>query len=65
MKITVSHTRCEGYGFCAERAPDLLRLDDDGVLEILVADVPDDQVDIARRAVRSCPVAALRAEEQQ
>ena len=62
MKITVSRTRCEGYGFCAERAPELLRLDDDGELEILAADVTADQAAAARRAVRICPVAALSLE---
>lgn len=63
MKISVDRTRCEGYGFCEEKAPALLRLDSDDELEILSEEVGDDQQDRARLAVRSCPVAALRLDE--
>ncbi|MCS5720774.1 ferredoxin [Herbiconiux sp. CPCC 203407] len=59
----MDRTRCEGYGFCEEKAPTLLRLDSDDELEILSEEVGDDQQDRARLAVRSCPVAALRLEE--
>ncbi|WP_285189431.1 ferredoxin [Rhodococcus sp. MEB041] len=63
MKIDVDSTRCEGYGFCEERAGDLVRLDEDGIPEILVDSVPEERYDAARSAVRSCPVAALRLAE--
>ena len=60
MKVTVDRKRCEGYGFCEERAPNLLRLNDKGELEIPTDDIPDTELDKARLAVRSCPVAALK-----
>lgn len=63
MKITVDRNRCEGYGFCEEKAPALLRLDDDGELEFVADEIGEDQADRAQAAVRSCPVAALRLEE--
>lgn len=59
MKIAVDRIRCEGYGFCEERAADLLRLSEDGVLQVLSEEVPTGQEDMVRQAVRSCPVAAL------
>ncbi|WP_102419267.1 ferredoxin [Mycobacterium sp. 4858] len=65
MKVAVDRIRCEGYGFCEERAADLLRLSEDGVLEVLGDEVPAGQEDMARQAVRSCPVAALTLVEAQ
>lgn len=59
MKVTVDRIRCEGYGFCEERAAELLRLTEDGVLEVLRDDITEAHEDMARLAVRSCPVAAL------
>lgn len=63
VKISLDEGRCEGYGFCEERAPELLELDDEGRLSILRADLAAGEVDTARAAVRSCPVAALRLED--
>ena len=63
MKISLNERRCESYGFCEERAPELLQLDDEGQLSILRADVDASEVDTVRAAVRSCPVAALRLED--
>jgi ferredoxin len=59
-RLWVDENRCEGYGFCAENAPDLLRLDNDGDLEILRAEVPEELGTAAESAVAACPVAALR-----
>jgi ferredoxin len=59
MKIVLNTTRCEGYGFCQERAPGLMELDDDGNLHILVEHVEGSDLEQAQQSVRSCPVAAL------
>jgi ferredoxin len=63
LKITVDRARCEGYGFCEEKAPALLRLDSEGELEILSDEVSEEEQDHARLAIRSCPVAALRLQD--
>ncbi|GGG19580.1 ferredoxin [Rhodococcoides trifolii] len=62
MKVAVDWERCEGHGLCAEQAPDVFSLDDEGELiyPLENAEIPDDQVASARSAVGSCPVAALR-----
>jgi ferredoxin len=62
MRINVERSRCEGYGFCEEKAPSLLRLDDDGNLEILGSPSDAREREQAQQAVRSCPVAALLLE---
>ncbi|MGW0055913.1 ferredoxin [Nocardia nova] len=62
MKITVDYHRCEGHGLCAEQAPAVFGLDDEGELiyHFDGTDVPDGQIALARAAINSCPVAALR-----
>jgi ferredoxin len=62
VKISVDQHRCEAYGFCEERAPELVHLNDDGILQVDAEPRTDEEIDRARRAVRSCPVAALRLE---
>ncbi len=64
MRIDVDHARCEGHGLCTAQAPALFELDDDDLLIYHAegGDVPDAEVERARVAVASCPVAALRAE---
>lgn len=59
MKLSVDQPRCEGHGLCEEAAPDLMHLDDDGILVIDVPEVDGEQVAPAQAAVRVCPVAAL------
>lgn len=62
LTLRVNEARCEGYGFCEERAAELVRLDEQGKLHILAERVTPEQLDLAQKAVRSCPVAALRLE---
>lgn len=42
IRVEVERGRCEGYGFCEQSAPEVLRLDDEGELEILQEELPDD-----------------------
>ncbi|MTD54022.1 ferredoxin [Amycolatopsis pithecellobii] len=64
MKLTVDRDRCEGYGFCEQAAPSLLRLDDDGEVELLTDLLRPSDISSAEAATRACPVAALRVVEQ-
>ncbi|MEU6083884.1 ferredoxin [Streptomyces sp. NPDC047108] len=63
MKVSIDFARCEGHGLCEEAAPDLFRLDDEGDLLALFdheADLPADRQTAAERAVRVCPIGALK-----
>ncbi|GEL21776.1 ferredoxin [Pseudonocardia sulfidoxydans NBRC 16205] len=62
MRLTIDRDRCEGYGLCADSAPELMHLDDDGELVLDHEDVPAPSSAAAETAVRVCPVAALRAD---
>ncbi|MEZ0053807.1 ferredoxin [Mycobacterium sp. MAA66] len=60
MKLVIDRGRCEGYGLCAETAPALMHLDDDGELILDSEEVPPPAASTAESAVRVCPVAALK-----
>ncbi|MFN8036169.1 MAG: ferredoxin [Acidimicrobiia bacterium] len=62
-RLRVDPIRCDGAGLCAELLPELIRLDDWGYPVVTPAAVPPELLDLARRAVRACPVLALRLEE--
>ena len=62
MKLILDRDRCEGYGLCAETAPELLHLDDEGELIIGSEAVPTSSIPDAEAAARVCPVAALKAQ---
>jgi len=63
MRLELDTARCEGFGFCAEAAPELIRIDDDGQVVLLHPVLGPIELEQARAAARACPVAALRLAE--
>jgi ferredoxin len=64
MRVHVDWTRCDGHGACAELLPELFTTDDWG-FPLVKGDQRDPVVPAplerhARRAVRACPLQALR-----
>jgi len=53
---------CTGHGVCAELLPELISLDEWGY-PVILGDVPAGLERHARRAVRACPVLALRLQQ--
>jgi ferredoxin len=64
MRLTVDRQRCEGYGFCEQAAPSLIRLDDAGEVELPMDELRPSDAAGAEAATRACPVGALRVVEQ-
>lgn len=63
FRISVERDRCEGFGFCEEAAPTIFALDEEGELIVHHSEVrPENRATVAA-AVRACPVAALRWDE--
>lgn len=63
VKVTADREVCIQAGNCVMVADDLFDQDDDGVVVVLVGEVPDAEVDKAREAVRLCPSQALSIAE--
>jgi len=64
-RLVVDFIACDGLGFCNEELPDHIALDDWGYPLITDDTVSGPDLKRARRAERSCPVAALRLEALQ
>ena len=55
---------CQGYANCVVGADDYFDIDDDGVVVVLKAIVPEADRARVEEAVRCCPVSALRMENE-
>ncbi|HXO53277.1 MAG TPA: ferredoxin [Mycobacterium sp.] len=60
MKIVADREVCIQAGNCVMAADTLFDQDDDGIVVVLVDEVPEDEEDHAREAVKLCPSQALR-----
>ena len=60
MKIEADREVCIQAGNCVMAADTLFDQDDDGIVVVLVDEVPEDEEDHARAAVKLCPSQALR-----
>lgn len=60
MKVEADRDVCIQAGNCVMTADSLFDQDDDGIVVVLVDELPEDELDHAREAVKLCPSQALR-----
>lgn len=58
MKATVSD-ECIGCGLCESTCPEVFTIGDEGVAEVTVDEVPEENEDAAQEACDNCPVGAI------
>ena len=61
MKLELDRDGCIGCGVCADVCPDVFRLADDGLSEIVAS--PDGNEDAVKEAADSCPVEVIHTEK--
>ena len=61
MKISAGRDVCISAGNCVMAADAVFDQDDDGIVVVLVDEVPAGEEEHAREAVKLCPSQALRA----
>ncbi|MDO4537854.1 MAG: ferredoxin [Coriobacteriales bacterium] len=61
MKATVNED-CIGCGMCESTAADVFAINDDGIAEVIVDEIPEDVEDDVQDAADSCPVSAIEVE---
>ena len=61
MKVTVSE-ECIGCGLCESTASDVFAINDDGVAEVVIDEVSEDDEDSVQEAADNCPVNAIEVE---
>lgn len=59
MKVRADRDVCIQAGNCVMVADNLFDQDDDGIVVVLVDDIPEGEEDKAREAVKLCPSQAL------
>ncbi|MFC8224940.1 ferredoxin [Streptomyces sp. NPDC057287] len=60
MNISIDYDKCCGAGQCVLAAPEVFdQRDDDGVVILLDADPPAEQLAAVREAAAVCPAAAI------
>lgn len=60
MKVVVDFAKCTGLGICESMAPEFFEVNDAGALELLKADLTEDELQSVEEAVSGCPTEALR-----
>ena len=63
MRIIVDFDLCQGHANCMGEAPDVFLVDDQGFLEILQEEPPEELREAVELAVKYCPTGALSLEE--
>lgn len=62
MKATIERNGCIGCGLCSETCPSVFRMDDEGLAEVYIDLIPDDEKAAAQEAAESCPVSVISIE---
>ena len=63
MKVQADRDVCISAGNCVMAAGALFDQDEDGIVVVLVDEVPEGEEDSAREAVRLCPSQALQVDD--
>jgi ferredoxin len=64
LRVIADRSACCGYGVCAELCPEVYKVDDIGIVTILVDIIPEALEDKAREGAAACPTNALRVVEE-
>jgi ferredoxin len=64
LRVIADRSACCGYGVCAELCPEIYKVDDIGVVTVLMDIVPQGLEVKAREAASACPTNALRVVEE-
>ena len=61
-QIVIDQTLCSGFGACAELAPDVIEIGENGLARLRVGSSADPKV---LEAASACPMAAIAVYEQE
>ena len=63
MRVDVDLDLCQGHGVCQSEAPQVFRVSNENVVEILDPNPPEDLRRNVTEAVKNCPTQALTLTE--
>lgn len=59
MRVMVDQVKCTGHGICEELAPDVFEIDDDGIAQVMIAEVHGAALADVQAACVRCPTQAI------
>lgn len=62
MKAMLDRSGCIGCGLCADTCPEVFRMAEDDLAEVIRDDVPENLEDKAEEARDNCPVSVISLE---
>ena len=62
MKITLDLDLCVGHGQCEDAAPEVFRVNDEGLVVQLIADPGEEYREQVEDAARRCPADVIKVE---
>jgi len=63
MKAQVDENACIGCGLCESTCPEVFKMKDDNIAEVIVDQVPAEAQASCREAAENCPTDAISLEE--
>jgi ferredoxin len=63
VKIEIDYDKCVASGACAQVAPEVFGLDDDGIIVVLDEDPGEDQRANVEEAAAACPACVILVED--
>lgn len=63
MKAEIDRDGCISCEACADTCPEVFRMADDGLAEVIVDEIPPDHEDAAQEAADGCPTSVISIEE--
>ena len=63
MKVVVDMNVCNLHGLCIEAAPEVFKIGDNGVLQVLNETPPESLRAKVEKAARECPTGAISIEK--
>ena len=63
MKVRIDPELCSGCGPCTDICPEVFELNEKGIAEVKVDEVPTESQETCKEAADSCPTEAISIEE--
>ncbi|GAB4975566.1 ferredoxin [Mycobacterium intracellulare] len=60
VRIVLDNSKCSLHGICESIAPNIFGLAEDGTRQILLDELDETQLPLAKEAVEACPTMALQ-----
>ena len=59
MRVVVEAEQCEGHALCVDVAPEVFRIGEDGIAQVILESPDGTLAGLAKDAARLCPASAI------